>query len=260
MSRAATKTGPKAHLSKNRTSKLRLGRAKPANAGGSGSPSVASKTIRQIVKFNAQAFLDTVGVGRFIGKYQVGEAVFLQGDPADAVFYIQKGKVQITVLSKQGKEGVIAVLGAGEFFGEGCLAGQPLQIATAAVTAESAIIKIEKQTMIRVLRDEPTLSQMFMSFLLSRNIQVEADLIDQLFNSSEKRLARVLLLLSSIGKEGKMESIPKINQDVLAARVGTTRSRINFFMNKFRKLGFIDYDGTSTLKIHTSLLNVIVHD
>lgn len=210
--------------------------------------------------FDAQAFLDTVGVGRFIGKYQKGEVVFLQGDPADAVFYIQRGKVQILVLSRQGKEGVIASLGPGEFFGEGCLAGQPLHIATATVTAESSIIKIEKQTMIRVLRDEPTLSQIFMSFLLSRNIQVEADLIDQLFNSSEKRLARILLLLCSIGKEGKMEAIPKINQDVLAARVGTTRSRINFFMNKFRKLGFIDYDESNTLKVHSSLLNVIVHD
>ena len=186
--------------------------------------------------------------------------MFLQGDPADAVFYIQKGKVQITVVSKQCKEGVIAVLGAGEVFGEGCLAGQPLHIATAIAMAESTVAKIEKDAMIRVLRDEPTLSQMFMSFLLSRNIQVEADLIDQLFNSSEKRLARILLLLTAIGKEGKMETIPKINQDVLAARVGTTRSRINFFMNKFRKLGFIDYDGNSTLKIHSSLLNVIVHD
>lgn len=254
MRRAAKKPG----------SKPRKTISRPAAAKARRSKAAASKTavvkIHQLVKFNAQAFLDTVGVGRFIGKYQPGEVVFLQGDPAEAVFYIQKGKVQITVLSKQGKEGVIAVLGAGEFFGEGGLAGQPLQIATAAVTAESGIIKIEKQTMIRVLRDEPTLSQMFMSFLLSRNIQVEADLIDQLFNSSEKRLARVLLLLSAMGKEGKMESIPKINQDVLAARVGTTRSRINFFMNKFRKLGFIDYDGTSALKIHTSLLNVIVHD
>ena len=176
-----------------------------------------------IAKFNAQAFLDTVGVGRFIGRYKSGEVVFLQGDPANAVFYIQKGKVQITVLSKQGKEGVIAVLGAGDFFGEGCLAGQPLHIATASAMSESSVIKIEKQTMTRVLRDEPTLSQIFMTFLLSRSIQVEADLVDHLFNSSEKRLARVLLLLASIGKEGKMETIPRINQEVLAARVGTTR-------------------------------------
>jgi CRP/FNR family cyclic AMP-dependent transcriptional regulator len=216
------------------------------------------KKNKSIGNFNAQAFLDTVGVGRFIGKYKAGEAVFLQGDPADAVFYIQKGKVQITIISKQGKEGVIAVLGAGEFFGEGCLAGQPMHIATASVTAEAAIVKIEKQTMIRVMREEPTLAQIFMTFLLTRNIQVEAELIDHLFNSSEKRLARILLLLANIGKEGKLETIPRINQEVLAARVGTTRSRINFFMNKFRKLGFIEYNGT--LKIHTSLLNVIVHD
>lgn len=146
------------------------------------------------------------------------------------------------------------------FSARGALPGQPLHIATATVTMDSSIIKIEKQTMIRVLRDEPGLSQIFMSLLLSRNVQVEADLIDQLFNSSEKRLARILLLLSSIGKEWKMEAIPRINQDILAARVGTTRSRINFFMNKFRKLGFIDYDDTNTLKIHSSLLNVIVHD
>jgi len=211
-----------------------------------------------VPRFDAQAFLDTVGVGRFIGKYRAGEAIFLQGDPADAVFYIQKGKVQITIVSKQGKEGVIAMLGAGEFFGEGCLAGQPLHIATATAAAESAVVKIEKQAMIRVLRDEPALSHVFMSFLLSRNIQVEADLIDHLFNSSEKRLARVLLLLANLGKEGKMQTVPKINQEILAARVGTTRSRINFFMNKFRKLGFIEYNGT--LKVHSSLLNVIVHD
>lgn len=232
-------------------------KAGKSNAGKSKKPPPKAPPA-PLVRFNAQAFLDTVGVGRFIGKYKAGETVFLQGDPADAVFYIQKGKVQITVVSKQGKEGVIAVLGAGEFFGEGCLAGQPMHIATATVTAESTVIKIEKQTMIRVLRDEPTLSQLFMSFLLARNVQVQADLVDHLFNSSEKRLARILLLLASIGKEGKMETIPRVNQEILASRVGTTRSRINFFMNKFRKLGFIEYNGT--LKIHTSLLNVIVHD
>lgn len=226
--------------------------------GKSGQPQRAPRANAALSEFNAQSFLDTVGVGRFIGKYQAGEAVFLQGDAADAVFYIQKGKVQITVVSKQGKEGVIAILGAGEFFGEGCLAGQPLHIASATATTEAAIVKIEKHAMIRVLRNEPTLSHMFMSFLLSRNIQVEADLIDHLFNSSEKRLARVLLLLANMGTEGKMQTVPKINQEILAARVGTTRSRINFFMNKFRKLGFIEYNGT--LKVHSSLMNVIVHD
>jgi CRP-like cAMP-binding protein len=216
--------------------------------------------LKELLAFNAQTFLDTVGVGRVIGKYKKDDTIFLQGDPADAVFYIQKGKVQIMVVSKQGKEGVVAVLGAGEFFGEGCLAGQPFHISTASATVDATIVKIEKQTMIRVLRDEPALSQMFMSFLLARNVQVEADLIDQLFNSSEKRLARILLLLANIGKEGKMESVPAINQEILAARVGTTRSRINFFMNKFRKLGFIDYNSSGTMQVHTSLLNVIVHD
>jgi len=193
-----------------------------------------------------------------MGKYQPGETVFLQGDPADAVFYIQKGKVKVTVVSEQGKEGVIAMLGSGEFLGEGCLAGQPLHIATATATAESAIARIDRTTMVRVLRDEPTLSQLFMSFLLTRNIQVEAELVDHLFNSSEKRLARILLLLANFGKEGKMEAIPKVSQEVLAARVGTTRSRVNFFMNKFRKLGLIEYNGE--LKVHSALLNIIVHD
>jgi len=214
--------------------------------------------VPETLRFDAQSFLATVGVGRTIEKYQPGEPVFLQGDPADAVFYIQKGGVQITVVSKQGKEGVVAMLRTGEFFGEGCLAGQPLHIATATATTESTIARVARATMVRVLHEEPDLSELFMSFLLSRNIQVEADLVDQLFNSSEKRLARILLLLANFGKEGKMESIPKISQEILAARVGTTRSRINFFMNRFRKLGLIEYNGG--LKVHSALLNVIVHD
>ena len=197
--------------------------------------------------------------GKALVKYRGDQPIFRQGDAADAVFYIQNGKVQITVVSEQGKEGVIAMLEAGEFFGEGCLAGQPLHLASASATAESAIVRIEKEAMIRALRDEPAFSQLFMAYLLSRNVQIEADLVDQLFNSSEKRLARVLLLLAHFGKDGKMEPvIPHINQEILAARVGTTRSRINYFMNKFRKLGFIEYNGT--LKVHSSLLNVIVHD
>jgi CRP/FNR family cyclic AMP-dependent transcriptional regulator len=217
---------------------------------------MASKKVQH---FDPQSFLALVGAGRSVVKYQRRQPIFQQGDAADAVFYIQKGKVQITVVSEQGKEGVIAILEPGEFFGEGCLAGQPLHMATAGAMAECAIVRIEKDTMIRELRDEPTFSQLFMAFLLSRNVQIEADLVDQLFNSSEKRLARVLLLLAHFGKDGKMEPvIPQINQEILAARVGTTRSRINFFMNKFRKLGFIEYNGT--LKVHSSLLNVIVHD
>ena len=217
---------------------------------------MAGKTAQ---RFDPQPFLALVGNGRSIVNYQRGQLIFRQGDAADAVFYIHEGKVQITVVSEQGKEGVIGVLEAGEFFGEGCLAGQPLHMATASATAECAVARIEKDAMIRKLRDEPTFSQLFMAYLLSRNVQIEADLVDQLFNSSEKRLARVLLMLAQFGKDGKMEPvIPDINQELLAARVGTTRSRVNFFMNKFRKLGFIEYNGS--LKVHSSLLNVIVHD
>jgi len=210
-------------------------------------------------QFDGRSFLTSVGTGRTSTAYQTKQIVYRQGDPADAVHYIQAGKVRLTVVSEQGKEGVIAMLGAGEFFGEGCIAMQPLRMASAATMVKSTIVRIEKAAMLRVLHEQPAMSEMFMSFLLSRNIQIEADLVDQLFNSSERRLARLLLLLANYGKEGKMESvIPSINQDVLAARVGTTRSRISYFMNKFRKLGFIEYNGG--LKVHSSLLNVVVHD
>ena len=189
----------------------------------------------------------------------MAQPIFRQGDAADAVFYIEKGKIEITVLSEHGKEGIIAILEPGAFFGEGCLAGQPLHLATAVAMTVCDIIRIEKDTMMRQLREDPAFSQLFMSFLLSRNIQIEADLVDQLFNSSEKRLARILMLLAHFGKDGTMEAIvPKITHETLAARVGTTRSRVNYFMNKFRKLGFIEYNGE--LKVHSSLLNVIVHD
>ena len=214
---------------------------------------------KKVKTLGVKDFLVSLGVGRTSEKYKKGRVVFRQGDEADAVYYIDKGKVNITVASKQGKEGVIAILEPGEFFGEGCLAGQPLHMATASVMSESVVLRIERDHMVRLLRDEPEFSQLFMGFLLSRNVQIEADLVDQLFNSSEKRLARVLLLLAHFGKDGKMEPvIPKISQDLLAARVGTTRSRINYFMNKFRKLGFIEYNGT--LKVNSALLNVIVHD
>jgi CRP/FNR family cyclic AMP-dependent transcriptional regulator len=219
------------------------------------------KTARpvEIPNFDAKAFLSSVGSGRSIEKCQRKKVIFQQGDPADAVFYIQSGKIELSVVSQQGKERVIAILSAGDFFGEGCLAGQPLHMASAIALAESMIFRIEKPAMIRVLRDEPALSEMFMAFLLSRNIQFEEDLVDQLFNSSERRLARVLLLLANFGKEGKLEAVmPPISQELLAARVGTTRSRINFFMNKFRKLGLIEYNGH--LKVHSALLNLIVHD
>jgi CRP/FNR family transcriptional regulator, cyclic AMP receptor protein len=217
---------------------------------------MASKKVKRI----DPQFVTSLVAGRSAVKFERGHPIFRQGDAADAVFYIQSGGVQITVVSEQGKEGVIGMLNAGEFIGEGCLAGQPLHMASASATADSAIVRIEKDAMIRALRDEPSFSQLFMAYLLSRNVQIEADLVDQLFNSSEKRLARVLLLLAHFGKDAKLETvIPHINQEILAARVGTTRSRINFFMNKFRKLGFIEYDN-GTLQVHSSLLNVIVHD
>jgi CRP/FNR family cyclic AMP-dependent transcriptional regulator len=218
---------------------------------------MASKKVQRI---DPQTIVATIGVGRSTEKYSRGKPIFQQGAAADAVFYIQDGKVQVTVISEQGKEGVIGILHAGDFVGEGCLAGQPLHLASASASEESTIIRIEKDAMIRALRDDPTFSQLFMAYLLSRNVQIEADLVDQLFNSSEKRLARVLLLLANFSKDAKLDPVvPHINQEILAGRVGTTRSRINFFMNKFRKLGFIEYDN-GTLNVHSSLLNVIVHD
>jgi CRP/FNR family transcriptional regulator, cyclic AMP receptor protein len=235
-----------------------MGRARVKKTNGSGT----TAEVAEASKFDAQSFLTSVGSGRSTVKYKRKRIIFEQGDPADAVFYIQSGKIELRVLSEQGKERVIATLSVGDFFGEGCLAGQQLHMASAIAFADSVIFRIDKQVMIRVLRDEPAFSEIFMAFLLSRNIQFEADLVDQLFNSSERRLARVLLLLANFGKEGKLEPvIPRISQELLAARVGTTRSRINFFMNKFRKLGFIEYDvGLGGLKVHSALLNVVIHD
>ncbi len=215
-----------------------------------------TKTARRH-DFNGIAAL--LGAEQAAVEFQRKESIFRQGDPAHAVYYLQDGKVKITVVSRQGKEAVVAIHQAGEFFGEACLAGQPLQLASAVAIEESTIVRIEKQTMVRLLHEKPDFSEGFLAFLLTRNIQVEADLVDQLFNSSEKRLARTLLILANIGKEGTMEKvIPRISQEVLAARVGTTRSRINFFMNKFRKLGLIEYNGV--LKVHSSLMNMVVHD
>jgi CRP-like cAMP-binding protein len=191
--------------------------------------------------------------------YRNGEVVFSQGDHADAVFYLQKGKLKLTVVSDQGKEAVIAILEAGDFFGEGCLAGQIKRMATAATMTDCAVARLEKSEMVRVLNKEPVFSELFLRYVLSRNIRIEEDLVDQLFNSSEKRLARVLLLLASCGEESKPESVvPKISQQMLAEIVGTTRARVNFFMNRFRKLGFIEYNGG--LHVHSSLLNVVLHD
>src|ERR1700691_119379 len=209
--------------------------------------------------FDPKAFLARTGAGRALADYAKNHTIFLQGEPADAIFYIQKGKIKLTVVSKQGKEAVVALLGASDFFGEGCLAGQPLRMASASTMSECSIMRLEKAGVMRLLHDQPAFSELMLHHLLSRNIRIEEDLVDQLFNSSERRLARVLLLLANFGKDGRLEPvIPKISQDILAARVGTTRSRINSFMNKFRKLGFIEYNGH--LKVHSGLLSVIVHD
>jgi CRP-like cAMP-binding protein len=211
-------------------------------------------------EFDPKSFLAKIGDGRTISKYRKNQLVFSQGDAADAVFYIQRGKVKLTVVSEQGKEAVVAILGADEFCGEGCLAGQPRRIATVTAMTECTVMRLQKTSIIRVLRDEPAFSEVFISHLLTRTIRVEADLVDQLFNSSEKRLARLLLLLANFGKDSKPEPIiAKISQETLAEMVGTTRSRVSFFMNKFRRLGFVDYNG-SGLEVHSSLLNVILRD
>ena len=207
--------------------------------------------------FDPKSFLAKVGDGRSLSPYRKGQIVFSQGDPADEVFYIQKGKVKVTVISEQGKEAVVAILAADEFFGEGCLAGQAQRIATVAAMTESVIMRLEKTAILRVIHQEPAFSEMFIAHLLGRTIRVEADLVDQLFNSSEKRLARMLLLLANFGKEGKPEPIiAKISQETLAEMIGTTRSRVSFFMNRFRKLGFIHYNGG--IEVHSSLLNVVL--
>jgi len=209
--------------------------------------------------FDPKSFLTMVGEGRSIAEYRKGQIVISQGDPADAVFYIQSGKVKVTVVSEQGKEAVVAMLGTNDFFGEGCLAGQAQRIATVATMTDSVIVRLEKAAILRVIHQEPAFSEMFIAHLLNRAIRVEADLVDQLFNSSEKRLARLLLLLANFGKEEKPEPIlAKISQETLADMIGTTRSRVSSFMNKFRKLGFIDYNGS--IEVHSSLLNVILHD
>ncbi|MGZ8409963.1 MAG: Crp/Fnr family transcriptional regulator [Hyphomicrobium sp.] len=215
--------------------------------------------IERILSFDPKSFLAKVGEGRSIGSYSKDQVVFSQGEPADAVFYIQKGKVKVTVVSEQGKEAVVAILGASDFFGEACLAGQPRRLATVAVMADSVIVRLEKAAIIRVIHIEPAFSELFIAHLLDRSIRVESDLVDQLFNSSEKRLARLLLLLANFGKEGKPEPIiAKISQETLAEMIGTTRSRVSFFMNKFRQLGFIDYNGG--IAVHSSLLNAVLHD
>jgi CRP/FNR family transcriptional regulator, cyclic AMP receptor protein len=209
--------------------------------------------------FNLQLFLTKVGSGKTIFKSKKKHIIFSQGDAADAVFYVQDGKVKLTVVSQQGKEAVIAILEPASFFGEACLAGETLRMATATSLEDATILRIEKQAMIDVLHQEPAFSELFMRYVLARNIRIQEDLVDQLFNSSEKRLARILLLLAHFGKDKQPETaIAEISQETLAEMVGTTRSRVSFFLNKFRKLGFIDYNGE--LHVHRSLLNVVLHD
>jgi CRP/FNR family transcriptional regulator, cyclic AMP receptor protein len=209
--------------------------------------------------FNAQAFLDSTGVARRIIEYRRSQKIYAQGDPATSVMYIQNGGVKLSVVNEVGKEAVVGILGPGDFFGEGCLAGQRICMGTATAITPAAILVIEKDEMMRVLRAEPALTDRFLSFMLSRNIRIEEDLIDQLFNSSEKRLARTLLLLARYGKEAQPQGmLPKVSQEMLAGMIGTTRSRVSFFMNKFRKLGFIHYNGG--LQVHNSLLSVVLHE
>lgn len=216
----------------------------------------AGKSSRE---FDPNVFLATIGEGRKIIAVPKNQSIFTQGDQADAVFYVQKGKVRLTVVSKAGKEATIGILGEGNFFGEGTLAGQLLRMGSAAALTDCELLRVEKKAMLGALHREHTFSDLFVAYLLARNIRYEEDLVDQLFNSSEKRLARILLLLAHFGKEGIPETVvPKISQETLAEMIGTTRSRVSFFMNRFRKLGFIHYNGG--LKVHSSLLNVVLHD
>jgi len=214
---------------------------------------------KRTIVFDPNAFLSVVGKGKTFKAYRDKQSIYKQGDPAEAVFYVETGKVQVTVLSDGGKEAVIAILDQGSFFGEGCLAGQPVRMSTATAIEKSTIVQIEKKVMVRLLHEKPTFAESFMTYLLSRNIRMEEDLVDQLFNSSEKRLARILLLLARYGKEARPEPVvSKVSQETLASMIGTTRARVSYFMNKFRKLGFIEYNGG--LHVHSSLLNVVLHD
>jgi len=221
-------------------------------------PLVAAKKIS---KFDTKTFLSTVDGGRNIVVVPKKQPIFAQGDSADSVFYIQTGKVKLTVVSKSGKEATIGILNEGDFFGEGCLRGQNLRLCSATAMSDCTVMRIDKKSMMEVLHREQAFSDVFVAYLLARNIRYEEDLVDQLFNSSEKRLARILLLLAHFGKEGVHETpIPNISQETLAEMIGTTRSRVSFFMNRFRKLGFIDYHGGDDLQVHSSLLNIVLHD
>jgi CRP/FNR family transcriptional regulator, cyclic AMP receptor protein len=218
-------------------------------------------TAKALPAFGAQAFLDSPGVAKTIVHYGRNETIFTQGEPCTHVMYIQTGGVKLSVLSKTGREAVVAMLGPGDFFGEGCLAGQPFRMGSATAITPSAILLVEKAKMVRLLHKQHGMSDRFITHMLARNIRIEEDLIDQLFNSSEKRLARALLLLARYGKQDKpIRIVPRISQETLAEMIGTTRSRVNFFLNKFKKLGFIEYDGELPLKVNNSLLTVVLHD
>jgi CRP/FNR family transcriptional regulator, cyclic AMP receptor protein len=228
-----------------------------------GSAALANKANKKSRKFNPNTFLATIGVGRNQLTFARKQGIFAQGDTADAVFYVQEGKVKLTVVSKTGREATIGLLSEGDFFGEGALAGQTLRMGSAAAMTDCEILRIDKRAMMDALHREHAFSDLFVAYLLSRNVRYEEDLVDQLFNSSEKRLARVLLLLAHFGKEGVPEPVvPRISQESLAEMVGTTRSRVSFFMNRFRKLGFVDYSGgpDGGLQVHSSLLSVVLHD
>jgi CRP-like cAMP-binding protein len=221
---------------------------------------MASARIKKNRTFDPHSFLAGIGEGRKILSFEKKQTVFTQGDAADAIFYLQKGRIKLTVVSKTGKEATIGILTDDAFFGEGALAGQALRMGSAAAVTDCTVLRIDKKSMMQALHKEHAFSDMFVAYLLARNIRYEEDLVDQLFNSSEKRLARILLLLAHFGKEGSPETVvPKISQETLAEMVGTTRSRVSFFMNRFRKLGFVDYNGDG-LQVHSSLLNVVLHD
>ncbi|MSO46062.1 MAG: Crp/Fnr family transcriptional regulator [Acidobacteria bacterium] len=218
----------------------------------------APASAQKVPAFDLRGFLESAGIARTVTRYPRSAVVFSQGDPATDVFYLQKGRVKLSVLSRRGKEAVVAILEPGDFFGEGCLAGQPRRMATASTLSASAVLVVEKPQMVEMLHTQASLADRFLSHMLARNIRIEEDLIDQLFNSSEKRLARALLLLARYGNEDQPLRLPKLSQETLAKMVGTTRSRVNFFMNKFRDLGFIEYNGE--IRVNSSLLTVVLHE
>jgi CRP-like cAMP-binding protein len=235
-------------------------RKPPGNGRAPLRPAELAASPERPAAFDPRLLLTKLTTGKTSREYQAGEFVFSQGDTGDAVFYIQSGKVKLTVVSKRGKEAVVAILPEGSFLGEGCLAGRPLRMSTASAVQRSTVIRVEKETMIRLLHQEPEFAERFVAYLLSRNIRMEEDLVDQLFNSSEKRLARLLLLLANFGQESKpIPVVAKMSQETLAEMIGTTRSRVSFFMNRFRKLGFIDYNGGG-MHVHSSLVSVVLHD